>query len=212
MTNSISPELARFYAFFETTGLARLDGLDASYFRGLTDSEKQEAWNFLEKNLKFSVDSTCGLCLINPEMAVEKFKEHVRQPLDDGLYPEERRELEENRLLMLHLILSREPSPEYAEILTGFSASEFGESRAKFAEYLPVANVSERSLNVLKTMIFTETVRIALSCAASKFMAIWGYNFEFGDERYKALYRRLTSSEEEEKKAAIQQIENERSI
>jgi hypothetical protein len=212
MTNSTSPRLARFYAFFETTGLARLDGLDASYFRDLTDSEKEEAWNFLEKNLKFSVDSTCGLYLINPERAVEQFKEQVRQPLDEGLYMEDRRELEENRLLMLHLILSREPSPEYAEILTDFSASEFGESRAKFAEYLPVANVSKRSLGIIKTMIFTETDSIARSLAISKFMAIRGYNFKFRDEHYKALYRALASSDEEEKRAAIQQIENDRSI
>jgi hypothetical protein len=43
-------------------------------------------------------------------------------------------------------------------------------------------------------------------------MAIRGYNFKFRDEHYKALCRALASSDEEEKRAAIQQIENDRSI
>jgi hypothetical protein len=83
--------LARFYAFFKTWGKERLDGLDASHFRNLTDSEREEAWRFLEKNLAFSLESTTGLYLINPERAVEKFKEQVQMPLAQNVYPTERR-------------------------------------------------------------------------------------------------------------------------
>lgn len=204
--------LARFYAFFETWGKERLDGLDASHFRNLTDSEKEEAWHFLEKNLAFSVESTCGLYLINPERAVEKFKEQVQMPLAENVYPAERRAQEENRTLMLHFIFSRGPAPEYVEILNGFASSEFEEIRAKFSDYLPSTGASNRSLALLKEIIFTETNRIARSCAIRKFLAIYGYNFEVGDEHRRVLYQALASGNEGEKSAAIQQIENEHRV
>jgi len=212
MMSTTSPGLTRFYAFFESWGRERLDGLDASHFRGLTVSETEEAWNFLEKNLAVSLESTRGLYLINPLRAVEKFKKQVYMPIAESTYRDQRCAREENRTLMLHLILSHDPAREYVEILNAFASSEFADVRARFADYLPVAEVSQRSLDLLKEMIFTETDSIARSLAISKFMAIRGYNFKFRDERYKALYRALTSSDEEEKKAAIQQIENGRSI
>jgi hypothetical protein len=61
-------------------------------------------------------------------------------------------------------------------------------------------------------MIFTETNRIAQSCAIRKFLSIYGYNFEIGDEHRKGLYHALASDNEDEKRAAIKQIENECSV
>ncbi len=122
--------LARFHAFFETWGKERLDGLDASHFRNLTDGERAEAWDFLEKNLAFSAESTCGLYLINPERAVEKFKEQVRMPLAQDVYPTERRTQEENRMLMLRYIVALDKDEKYVDLMNTFAMSEFDNVRA----------------------------------------------------------------------------------
>ena len=37
-------KLEKFYAFFQTYGTERLNGLGESYFVGMNDDEKEEAW------------------------------------------------------------------------------------------------------------------------------------------------------------------------
>jgi hypothetical protein len=207
---TLSPNtgLTRLYDFFNTTGLERLSGLDRSYFEGLSDNEKLEAWNFLKNNFPSSGDKIAGLFLLNARKALDLFKEQVVLPLEEDLYPEDRREMEENRMLMLRYIVALDKDEKYVDLMNTFAMSEFDNVRADFAEYLPVWGATIRSLEILKGMIFTETKTIPISSAIRKFMAIYGLHSSTDETRYKALYRALRLGNEREKIAAITQIES----
>jgi hypothetical protein len=207
MNISHSQGLARFYAFFNSHGTERLNGLDESYFYGLSDQDRAEAWNFLEKDFEFSVDSVTGLYLIDKNRAVDLFKNKIQQPIDPTLYAEDRRELECNYLLMLRYIFIVDHNETYIQMMNPFAGSEFKNVRAKFTQFLPTTGAPATSIEALKGMIFTETETIPLSSAIMKFMEIHGLFFNRKDPIYKSLYASLSSEDQQEKQLAMHALE-----
>jgi hypothetical protein len=203
----LTPGLAKLHHFFQDRGMERLNGLDKSYFYDLNDEEKVQAWNFLSDNFKYSSDKTTGLFLLDPEKAVTLFKDEVQTPLERTEYKDQFRIQQENKILMLHYILLLDFNEKYIKMMDQFGKSEFEEVRTLFAQFLPIKNVPDSSLDILKGMIFTETETLPQTSAITKFMAIYGHNFKLNDPSYKSLFKALLSDNEKEINSAMHQIE-----
>lgn len=211
MTSVTGSGLSRLYGFFEKYGRERLDGLDKSYFAGLTDSERAEAWAYLKKDFFLSIDCICGLYLLDRIKAVALFKQSLELSIDSP-YPAERSALAINRLLLLRHINSAEPDVTYIDRMTDFASSEFPQVRAEFAQALPVHQATRRAVDALKNMILTETETIALGSAITKLMGVHGLDYKNDDPVYKSIYLSLRSKDPDEKRAGMKRLEQIRTV
>ncbi len=208
MTLTSNPKLAPIYGFFEKYGTERLRGLDPSYFQDLSDGEKDEVWNFLSNRFARSAERINALYNLDPKRAVELFKKTINVPIEASPYADERKALEECRLLMLAYINSVEPDEKYIAVINEFAGSEFEEVRAQFVRSVSVHQVAQSAVDALKGMIFTETETIPLTMAITKFMAIHGMDFNARDPLYKSIYMSLCSDNPKDKLAAIKRLED----
>lgn len=200
-------KLEKFYAFFETFGTERLNGLDESYFAGLTANEKEEAWNYLLDGFSLSSERIIGLYNLDKFRAVPVFKEAISLPMARSPYPAEQQSIELNRLLMLTYIYSVEPDAKYISAMCEFAKSEFGDVRAQFAQSLPIHRLTPGAVEALKGVVFTETETIPLSSAVMKLMVIHGLDFDRKSPVYKAIYQSLSSDDTNQKLAGMRRLE-----
>lgn len=207
INQSKSAVLVRFYEFFEKTGTERLSSFDESYFEGMSQADRQEAWNFLENAFARSADSITGLYLLGSVNAVSLFKAEIATSMPTTPYPALRRALESNRLLMLSYICKLEPDPIYIDAMTEFVNSEFEEIRGEFAQAVPVSPVTHNVIEALKRMIFTEIERIPLTSAITKLMVIHGMDFDRHDPLYKSIFLLLISDTPGDKIAGMARLE-----
>jgi len=184
-----------------------MQGLDASYFDGMSDSEKARAWTFLENRFERSSDRIIGLVLLDPVRAVELFKQAVASPIADAAFAAVRRDAEGNRLLLLRQIIQLDPSPEYFNALLPFARSEFPAVRAAFAKAVPRDSRIPAAVLALKHMVLTETDFIPLSAASSKLMSIHGLRYKPDDPVYRSILQSLMSQDLEQKMAGIHQLQ-----
>ena len=200
-------KLERFFAFFEKYGTERLNGLDESYFDGMSPTERAEAWNFLAEGFQLSTDKIKGLFVLDKISAVELFKKEVDSPIPSSPYATERQSLQSDRLLMLRCIYNVDPDEKYIAAMTEFSNSEFDEIRGEFADSLPASPVTHSAVDALKRMIFTEAEKIPLSFAIMKLMSIHGLVFDSQDSIYKSIYMALASNDVKDKIAGMERLE-----
>jgi len=201
-----SPKLARLHAFFESTGSERMQGLDASYFDGMNDSEKAEAWAFLEDRFDRSSDRIIGLVLLDPVRAVELFKQAVASPIPSATYPAVQRDIEGMRLLMLRQIIEVDPRPVYFDDIVTFARSSFPAVRAAFAKAVPRARATIEAVAALENMILSETELSPRSAAIFKLMSIYGMRYDSDDPIYKSIYSSLVSHDLVEKRHGLQRL------
>lgn len=208
MINSISnSKLDRFYHFFETYGNERLNGLDESYFIGLNQSEKDEAWNFLKDGVPTSYERIKGLYVLDQARAIPLFKTAVALPMEPSPYASEREQLESSRLLMLSYINSVEPEEKFINAMIAFANSEFPDIRAQFARSLPAKKITPEAIEALKNIILTETETNPRTSAITKFMSVHGMKFKLKDAVYDSIYLSLRSDKLKEKLSAIKRLE-----
>jgi hypothetical protein len=204
-------KMAEFYGFFEKFGTERLNGLGESYFVDLSDSEKEEAWKFLQDGFESSAERITGLYNLDKARAVPLFKEAIELPLGSSPYPAEQKAIESNRLLMLRYINSVEPDKKYITAMCEFSKSQFEDVRTEFAQSMPVHQITHEAVDALKGMIFTETETVPLTSAITKLMVIHGMEFDRKSSVYKSLYMSLRSDDPKEKAAAMSRLERNQS-
>lgn len=207
MSIGSSPRLKRFYGFFETYGTVRLNGLDESYFRDLSDWEREEAWNFLVKNAVLSEEAIKGLYILDKERAIKLFKDVIATPLMNTESITERKELEVSRLVLLNYINNVEPDVKYVNAMCDFANSAFEEVRSLFASSLPISPVTSEAVDALKRMIFTEVERAPLALAITKYMAIHGMDFDMENPMYESIYRSLRSENPLEKMSGMKRLQ-----
>ena len=123
--------LGRLYGFFELYGAERLTRLDHLYFDGLSNGEKEDAWNFLSEGFARSSERMDGLYIIDPTRATELFKEAIADPVEPSPYAVERQALATNRLLMLKHIGNVEPDKKYVDEISKFAKARFPKSERK---------------------------------------------------------------------------------
>ena len=202
-----SGSLAKFYAFFDKTGTERLSGLDQSYFDGISQADRQEAWYFLVSDFARSPDAISGLYLLDSAKAVALFKAEIDMPMSITSFSAVRRMLESNRLLMLKYINKRDPDPIYINAMTAFANSEFKEIRGEFASSVPIAPVTRGVVDALKRMIFTEIERIPITLAITKLMVIHGMDFDRHDPVYKSIFMAMKSDDPDDKIAGMTRLQ-----
>lgn len=208
MTFTSNPKLAPIYDFFKKTGSERLQGLAPSYFVGLNESEKEEAWNFLSHRFASSTDTINGLYYLDPQRAVAAFKKEIETPIAASPYRDQRKFREECRLLMLQYINSVEPDAKYVSAMNEFASSEFKQVRTLFAQSVPIHQVTPGAVDALKSIILTETEVVPLAAAITKFMVIHGMDFDRKSPLYKSIYMGLRSDDPKEKLAAMKRLED----
>lgn len=202
-----NPRLEPLYRFFETSGTERLAGLSESHFFGLSEEEREDAWNFLKNGFALSSERITGLYVLDKIKAVNLFKTEVGLPMVSSPFPAEQQALESNRLLMLRYISSVEPDDKYVDAIDEFATSQFPKIRAEFAQSLPTRQPARRAVDALKGMIFTETERIPLTSAITKLMAIHGMDYDINDPLYKSIYMLLRSEDHKEKIFGMSRLE-----
>lgn len=206
--NSIhSPKLKPFYDFFEKDGMERMNGLSESYFFDLNDSEKEEAWRFLEDRFYLSSDCIAGLYMLDKIKAVNLFKKSIDSPAVYSAVPAEKQLMESNRLLMLKYIYSIDPDEKYVVAMSEFANSEFPRVRGEFARSVPIHQVTRNAVDALKGIIFTETKTIPLSSAITKLMVIHGMDFDHKNPLYKSIFLSLLSKKREDKLLGMKRLE-----
>lgn len=205
--SSSSATMAAFYSFFETFGTERLNGLGESYFIGMTDSEKEEAWNFLLRGFASSSEKITGLYHLDSIRAVSLFKEAIALAIPAPQYPAEQKTIESNRLLMLRYINNVEPNEKYVTAMCPFSRSQFEDVRTEFAQALPSHQITREAVEALRGMIFTETDSLAQASAIEKLMSIHGMEFSRRDPVYKSIYLLLLSDDLKENVDGIDRLE-----
>jgi hypothetical protein len=208
MSTSASPRVAAIQGFFEKTGSERFQGLDSSYFVGLNETEKEEAWNFLSYRFATSTDTINGLYYLDPKRAVAAFKKEIEAPIEFSQFRDEREFEEECRLLMLQYVYAVEPNEMYVAAINKFANSESKRIRALFAQCVPTDKVTHEAVDALKRMIFSETDVFPRAVAIQKFMVIHGMDFDRKNPMYISIYRSLSSDDPKEKAAAIKQLED----
>lgn len=206
MNPTLNSGLKNFYDFFQTYGTTRLDGLDESYFVNLTQSEQEEAWNFLKSGVPTSYDHIKGLYVLDRAKALSVFKEELEKPIEVSPYPNEQKYLEQSRLLMLSYIIDSDPERKYIDALTEFAYSESVDVRTEFSQSLPTRGITPKSVEALKKMIFTETEILPRSSAIKKLMAIHGMTFKLKDPVYNAIYLALRSGDPKSKLSAMTKL------
>ena len=207
MTHNATGNLAPFYQFFDTYGSERLNGLNESHFAGLSAAEKEEAWNYLKQGFETSDERISGLYKLDPSRSVALFKEALKQPMEASPFAASREAIESSRLFLLKFVYSNERDRQYVDAMTKFAGSEFENVRTLFANAAPIHQVTPELVAALKGMIFTETERIPLSAAITKFMVIHGMDFDAQDPLYKKIYMSLRSDDTKTKMAAMKQVE-----
>lgn len=208
MTSSATnPGLAPFYRFFETHGMERLSGLGQFHFNGLSECETEEAWEFLKDGFNLSTERIVGLYIMNALRAVALFKEEIRRPMNQSPFPAEQEAHESHRLLMLKYIVSVEPIEEYLVAIAKFADSRFPTIRTQFAQSLPARHACACAIDALKKMIYTETERIPLASAITKFMANHGMEYDMNNRLYKSTYLLLRSGIAEDKAVGMNRVE-----
>jgi hypothetical protein len=200
-----------FLDFFSMHNKERLEGPSESYFVALSDSEKEEAWKFLQDGFESSAELITGLYNLDRARAAPLFKEAIEAPMKSSPYPAEQKAIETNRLLMLRYINSVEPDEKYIAAMCEFSNSQFGDVRTEFAQSLSVHQITPEAVDALKGIIFTETETIPLTSAITKLMVIHGMEFDRKSSVYKSLYMSLRSADPKEKMAAMGRLERNRS-
>lgn len=211
MTSHAAANLAPFYRFFETYGSERLNGLNESHFQGLSDAEREEAWRFLEDGFEKSEERIAGLYKLDARRAVALFKKALQLHVEPSPYAASRESQEMCRLLLLRFVNSVEPDRKYVDAMTQFANSEFKNVRAQFAMSVPVSHVTPEAVDALKGMIFTETERIPLASAITKYMVIHGMDFDMEDPMYNSIYMALRSDDPKAKIAAFKSLEDNQS-
>jgi hypothetical protein len=204
--------LEKFYAFFDTTGKERLGGLDRSYFDGISEADRQEAWHFLVDDFARSPDAITGLYLLDNAKSVALFKAEIDAPMPTTPFSALRRMLESNRLLMLKYINKHDPDPTYINAVNVFANSEFEEIRGEFARAVPVAPVTRGVVDALKRMIFTETECIPITSAITKLMVIHGMDFDRHDPVYKSIFNALRSNDPNDKIAGMTRLQQQHTL
>ncbi|MEW6761869.1 MAG: hypothetical protein AB1437_13695 [Pseudomonadota bacterium] len=200
-------KLSRLYKFFNTYGPERMNGLDASYFAGMSPAEQAEAWDFLMTGFPDSVDNITGLYLLNKMRAIEQFKLALDQPMPESEFAAEQRETEIDRLLMLRYVTNNDPDPRYIAMLANFAGSKFESVRTQFAQSLSNRNATPDNINALKGMIFTETERLPLASAILALMELHGVSSDPDDPEHRATYMSLRSGAPDDKLAAMNRLE-----
>lgn len=203
-----TPRLERFYDFFKTIGAARLDGLDESYFVGLTNEEKETAWIFMRENFTRSSERIAGMYLLDSSRAVNEFKKALVIPIDQIQIINEQEELESSRLSMLKYVNLYEPDEKWVAAMCDFAVSNFSTVRDKFAHDLPAKRLTFAAVSALKRMILTEVERVPLISAITKLMLIHGMDFHMDDPVYDSIYRLLKSQNKNEKLSAFTRLES----
>lgn len=207
MTHNATGNLAPFYQFFDTYGSERLNGLNENHFAGLSAADKEEAWNYLKQGFETSDERISGLYKLDPSRAVALFKEALKQPMEASPYAASREAIELSRLFLLKFVYSVERDRHYVDAMTKFAGSEFENVRTLFANAAPIYQVTPELVAALKGMIFTETERIPLSAAITKFMVIHGMDFDAQDPVYKKICMSLRSDDPKTKMAGMRQME-----
>jgi hypothetical protein len=207
-----SRKIKLLYSFFETYGKERFTGLSEGHFSGLSEDEKEEAWNFLKDGFQLSSERLTGLYMLDKVRAVNLFKVEVAAPIVSSPFPAEQQALEGNRLLMLRYICNVEPDEKYVDAICRFATNQFPKIRAEFAQSLPTRQLGRSVVDALKGMIFTETERVPLTSAITKFMAIHGMDYDMNDPLYKSIYLLLRSENRKEKIFAMRQLEKRQSL
>jgi hypothetical protein len=208
MTLKSPSRLARCYDFFNTVGAARLDGLNESYFVGLTKEEKETAWIFLQENFTRSSDRIKGMYILDASRAVNEFKKAIAIPIDQVKFIEEQKQLESSRLSMLKYVNLLEPDERWLAAMCDFAFSNFAEIRGEFARALPARRIALAAVSALKKMIFTEVERVPLASAITKLMLIHGMDFDMDDPVYDSIYRLLQSQNKSDKLSAFKRLES----
>ena len=207
MTHAASGNLGPFYRFFHTYGSERLNGLNASHFAGLSAAEKEEAWNYLKQDFASSDERIAGLYLLDPCGAVALFKEALTQPMEMPPYAASREAMESSRLFLLTFVHSVEHDKQYVDAMAGFAGSAYENVRTLFANAAPIHQATPALVAALKEMILTETERIPLSAAITKFMVIHGMAFDAHDPAYKKIYMSLRADDLTTRMACVRLLE-----
>lgn len=202
-----SRKIKLLYGFFQTYRTERLAGLSESHFSGLSEDEREEAWNFLKDGFNLSSERINGLYMLDKVRAVNLFKVEVEAPIVSSLFPAEQQALEGNRLLMLRYICNVEPDKKYVDAICKFATSQFSKIRAEFAQSLPTRQLGCSAIDALKGMIFTETERVPLTSAITKLMAIYGMDYDMNDPLYKSIYLLLRSENHKDKIFGMSRLE-----
>jgi hypothetical protein len=174
---------------------------------GLSESEKEQAWRFLEKEFSLSDERISALYILGRARAIELFKKALSLPVRSPQFAAEREAIERNRLLMIKYINSVEPSQKYIETMSEFARSEFPKIRAQFAQSLTVQQITQRAIDAIKGLIFTETERIPLASAIVKFMEIHQMSYDLENPLYKSIYLSLRSDDHKEKISGMKRLE-----
>lgn len=176
-----SDKLAKFYAFFEMHNRERLDGLDASYFPGMNQREKDAAWSSLTSGW-LSAECIIGLHLLDEARAVALFKTELKNSTRSSPYADARREIEGSRLLMLSMVDDAEPAAANATAMLEFSFSESETIRAQFARVVPSERATPQVIDALVRMVLTESATQPLICAIDKLMVVFGRSYFYEND------------------------------
>lgn len=199
--------LQRLEDFFQSSGSERMQGLDAGYFRAMSPSEKEQAWNFLLDRFESSTDRIIGLHLLDGARSTALFKQAIALPLEDSPYRATRRHIAGNRLLLLSLVNDAEPDAIFVDAMVAFSDSECPDVRAAFARALPSTNVTPAAMAALQHMILHEADEMASMSAVQKLMRIHGLSSYPPDAVNRAIYQLLRSEDRADKVAGMQKLE-----
>lgn len=190
----------RFLDFFEMNNKERLDGLNESYFSGMSKDERDRAFQFLLEKAEAggSEESVNGLFQADAVRAIEP----VRSLLAAGrLRPEAEIAAAWN--------LTRTVDAAFLlPIFIKWMASDDSRVRSNAAYYVPSEPLTAELKAALQGMIRTETVQLARIHAVDKLLMAYGVNKEsVGKDVYLGIFRGLHSDEMQMKEAAFKKLD-----
>jgi hypothetical protein len=190
----------RFLEFFSMHNKERLDGLDESYFVGMTQVEKDMAFSYLLNKITAggTEESVHGIFLANKERASPILKELLK---NGGL----RDDAEIAAAWNLYRI---SPDSTLVSVFIRLMSSEDRRIRAKAAYYIPSNGFDPNVILALQGMIRTETDMLASINATNKLLECYGITREsVQKEEFSRFYRGLRSEDANLREITFKQLD-----
>lgn len=158
----------RFIGYFKLSGKERSDGLDSSYFNGMTDEEKLEAFEILkEKMLNGSEEAIHGLKLISIKKAFPELKRQY-----DYFKKSDRANLQ--LLPLAYHLYSYNADVKYQADMANFLSYKDKYVRLAALSYLEQTEPSILKTSVMEKVVVGESDKVVLYAAVEQLLEGFG--------------------------------------
>jgi hypothetical protein len=185
--------------FFKSVGHERLDGLDSTYFEGMTEQEKKKSYDFLiEKFRNGSSEAVDGLQALVGSKVYEIFLDRITELRKTNSITEQRLSLSVSLWLLSNDL-------QYQDDMIKMLEHRNEYVRASALSALEKTPTTSKLIDRLERICYEDTADLIVQASAQQLLKRYGFSLKDKDKAdiYRSMYRQLKSKNIDEKKLAL---------